>query len=189
MEWSNCPLSFSVPVLLNCKKENLPSRFKLNPSWQIFLCFPGHSSYTEQLLQNYIPLKPQNVKECEVAQSCPTLYNTMDCGLPGFSIHGIFQTRALDWVAISLKSQPSSFSADNTIGSKYHQTGTTSTSAMNHHQQTQLHSPHSFFLVMIGKLPKANPSTHSLPPQEVYLLTTPALLKQLKALPYVAAPS
>ena len=35
------------------------------------------------------------------AQSCPALCNPMDCGLPGFSIHGIFQARILEWVAIS----------------------------------------------------------------------------------------
>jgi len=37
----------------------------------------------------------------EVAQSCPTLCNPMDCSLPGFSVHGIFQARVLEWVAIS----------------------------------------------------------------------------------------
>ena len=36
-----------------------------------------------------------------VAQSCPTLCNPMDCSLPGSSVHGIFQARILDWVAIS----------------------------------------------------------------------------------------
>ena len=35
----------------------------------------------------------------EVAQSCLTLCNPMDCSLPGFSIHGIFQARVLEWVA------------------------------------------------------------------------------------------
>ena len=39
--------------------------------------------------------------EIEVAQSCPTLCNPMDCSLPGFSVHGIFQARVLEWVAIS----------------------------------------------------------------------------------------
>ena len=39
--------------------------------------------------------------ESEVAQSCPTLCNPMNCGLPGSSIHGIFQARVLEWVAIS----------------------------------------------------------------------------------------
>ena len=36
-----------------------------------------------------------------VAQSCPTLRDSMDCSLPGFSVHGIFQARILEWVAIS----------------------------------------------------------------------------------------
>ena len=36
-----------------------------------------------------------------VAQSCLTLCNPMDCSLPGSSIHGIFQARILEWVAIS----------------------------------------------------------------------------------------
>ena len=34
----------------------------------------------------------------EVAQSCQTLCDPMDCGLPGFSVHGIFQTRVPEWV-------------------------------------------------------------------------------------------
>ena len=38
--------------------------------------------------------------ESEVAQSCPTLSDHMDCSLPGSSIHGIFQARVLEWVAI-----------------------------------------------------------------------------------------
>ena len=40
-------------------------------------------------------------KETLVAQSCPTLCDPMDCSLPGFSVHGIFQARVLEWVAIS----------------------------------------------------------------------------------------
>ena len=36
--------------------------------------------------------------ESEVAQSCPTLRDPMDCSLPGSSIHGIFQARVLQWV-------------------------------------------------------------------------------------------
>ena len=38
--------------------------------------------------------------ESEVAQSCPTLCDPMDCSLPCSSIHGIFQARVLEWVAI-----------------------------------------------------------------------------------------
>ena len=40
--------------------------------------------------------------ESEVAQSCPTLRDPMDCGLPGSSFHGIFQARVLEWIAIAL---------------------------------------------------------------------------------------
>ena len=35
--------------------------------------------------------------ESEVAQSCPTLCDPMDCSLPGSSVHGIFQARVLEW--------------------------------------------------------------------------------------------
>ena len=39
--------------------------------------------------------------ESEVAQSCPTLSNPLDCSLPGSSIHGIFQARILEWGLIA----------------------------------------------------------------------------------------
>ena len=35
--------------------------------------------------------------ESEVAQSCPTLCDPMDCSLPGSSAHGIFQAKVLEW--------------------------------------------------------------------------------------------
>ena len=42
--------------------------------------------------------------ESEVAQSCPTLSDLMDCSLPGSSVHGIFQARVLEWGAIAFSS-------------------------------------------------------------------------------------
>ena len=39
--------------------------------------------------------------EREVAQSCPTLGDPMDCSLPGSSVHGISQARVLEWAAIA----------------------------------------------------------------------------------------
>ena len=39
--------------------------------------------------------------ESEVVQSCPTLRDPMDCSPPGFSAHGIFQVRVLEWGAIA----------------------------------------------------------------------------------------
>ena len=44
--------------------------------------------------------------ESEVAQSCPTLNDPMDCSLTGSSIHGIFQARVLEWGAIAFSEYP-----------------------------------------------------------------------------------
>ena len=50
----------------------------------------------------YFPLQCMKVKsESEVAQSCLTLSDPMDCSLPGSSVHGIFQARVLEWGAIA----------------------------------------------------------------------------------------
>ena len=37
---------------------------------------------------------------CVCAQSCPTLFDPLDCSLPGSSVHSIFQARILEWIAI-----------------------------------------------------------------------------------------
>ena len=50
--------------------------------------------------------------ESEVAQSCLTLRDPMDCSLPGSSVHGIFQARVLEWVAISFSKSYSPFHKD-----------------------------------------------------------------------------
>ena len=44
--------------------------------------------------------------EREVAQSCPTLRDPMDCSLPGSSVHGIFEARVLEWGAITFSKKP-----------------------------------------------------------------------------------
>ena len=46
----------------------------------------------------YIYMLPATAKSL---QSRPTLCDSMDCSLPGFSVHGILQARTLEWVAIS----------------------------------------------------------------------------------------
>ena len=56
-----------------------------------------------------LPLETHLESESEVTQSCPTLCDPMHCSPPGSSIHGIFQARVLEWVAISFSrgySQP-----------------------------------------------------------------------------------
>ena len=44
-------------------------------------------------------------REREVAQSCPTLSDPMDCSLPGSSIHGVFQAKVLEWGAIAFSNR------------------------------------------------------------------------------------
>ena len=51
-----------------------------------------------------------------VVKSRPTLWDSMDCSTPGSSVHGIFQARILEWVAISF-SRGSSWPRDRTCGS------------------------------------------------------------------------
>ena len=42
----------------------------------------------------------ESESESEVAQSCLTLCDPMDCSLPGSSVHGIFQAVVLEWISI-----------------------------------------------------------------------------------------
>ena len=61
-------------------------------------------------------------KESEVAQSCLTLCNPMDCSLSGSSVHGIFQARVLEWIAISFSrgsSQPRNWTRVSRIVSRH----------------------------------------------------------------------
>src|SRR5574337_1125488 len=53
----------------------------------------------------HVLLQCMKVKsESEVVQSCLTLSDPMDCSLSGYSIHGIFQARLLEWGAIAFSS-------------------------------------------------------------------------------------
>ena len=55
-------------------------------------------SFAESLARGYFP---QMAEPCViVSQSCPTLCDPMDCSPPGSSVHGPFQARILEWVAI-----------------------------------------------------------------------------------------
>ena len=54
-----------------------------------------------------ITIKERKGKESEVAQSCPTLCDPMECSLPGSSVHGIFQAIVLERIAISFSSRSS----------------------------------------------------------------------------------
>ena len=58
------------------------------PSLTWPICFPPHSIPIWNLV-------------CLVTQSCPTLWDPLDCSPPGASVHGILHARILEWVAIS----------------------------------------------------------------------------------------
>ena len=53
--------------------------------------------------------------ESEVAQSCPTLSDPMDCSLPGSSVHGIFQARVLEWGATAFSNKDTSESESRSV--------------------------------------------------------------------------
>ena len=53
--------------------------------------------------------------ESEVAQSCLTLSDPMDCSLPGSSVRGIFQARVLEWVAITFSNENNSKLLNKTV--------------------------------------------------------------------------
>ena len=63
----------------------------------------GSHTYYSEIFSHNIAWK----SESEVVQSCPTLCNPMACSLPGFSVHGIFQARILEWVTISISRRSS----------------------------------------------------------------------------------
>ena len=71
--------------------------------WQLTRLFcPWDSPGKNTGVRCHFLLQCMKVKsESEVAQSCPTLSDPMDCSLPGSPIHGIFQARVLEWGAIA----------------------------------------------------------------------------------------
>ena len=85
-----------IPVLSDMFSFHLQSLIYSFVIWGfLFVCFWlgdcfGTAVYNFQIIINL-----------KWSQSCLTLCGSMDCSPPGFSIHGVFQTRILEWVAIS----------------------------------------------------------------------------------------
>ena len=99
------PMCVSVCVCVSClvMSDSLQPH-RLKPTMP--LCpwdSPGKNTGVEWVAISFSK-RNYRKKESEVAQSCLTLCNPMDCSLPGSSIHGIFQARVLEWVAISFSS-------------------------------------------------------------------------------------
>ena len=63
---------------------------------------PPSLGFSRQEYWSGLPFpSPMHESESEVAQSCPTLSDPMDCSPPGSSVHGVFQARVLEWGAIA----------------------------------------------------------------------------------------
>ena len=94
-------VEYFVPWIMQwicCMGENL-TVFSRGAWKETFLCLKKE--------EEGIRTTCKGSKWSEVAQSCLTRCDPMDCSLPGFSIHGIFQARMLEWVAISFSMRSS----------------------------------------------------------------------------------
>ena len=88
-EWKGCKLA--TYELCFAHRHVLSGLHSVSNNWNMWLTFKMGSE----------------VKWSEVAQSCPTLCDPMDCSLPGSSVRGILQARILEWVAISFSRRSS----------------------------------------------------------------------------------
>ena len=91
------------------------SRMDMSTAKAGYIFFLNLKFLLKNLLRTSFPRTPchSSSRWSKVTQSCPILYNPIDCSLPGSSIHGIFQARILEWVAISF-SKGSSWPRDRT---------------------------------------------------------------------------
>ena len=102
--------TFEFPLQQKSIEYTLPHS---HPHWPDKFLLQGHfQSILWGLLVNFFntwhqifraPLLTDPWKDCHGmrAQSCLTLWDHMDCSLPGSSVHRIFQARILEWVVIS----------------------------------------------------------------------------------------
>ena len=106
--------SLLTPWTVACQAP-LSTKFSRQEYWR-GLPFPspgnlpdlGVKSGSPALQVDSLPSKPpKKKKKEEVAQLCSTLCDPTDCSLPGSSIHGIFQARVLEWVAVSFSRESS----------------------------------------------------------------------------------
>ena len=115
-KWSHSVMSDSVTAWTVAYQASPSMGFSRQEYWSELpfpspgdLPDPGIKPWSLVLQADTWPSEPQgkpmscieSESESEVAQSCPTLCDTMDCSLAAFSLHGILQARVLEWVAIS----------------------------------------------------------------------------------------
>ena len=102
--WDLVPWPGAEPLTLPWEHRSLaagplgspyPLLFQILPCMAHFRELSSPMLYSKSLLVIYF------IHESEVAQLWPTLCDPQDCSPPGSSVHGIFQARILEWVAIS----------------------------------------------------------------------------------------
>ena len=101
------------PILTNFIQHSIRSPIK-HKNWvrKINKRHPNWKGQSKTVtICRYLTLHTNEMNE--VAQSCPTLCDPMDCSLPGSSVHGNFQARVLEWAATSF-SKGSSWPRDQT---------------------------------------------------------------------------
>ena len=95
---SESEISQSCPTLRDSKDCSLPGS-SIHGSFQARVLEWGATAFSE--LAHKEVLIPKSHQFSSVTQSCPTLCDPMDCSPPGSSVHGSFQARVLEWVAIA----------------------------------------------------------------------------------------
>ena len=134
-------LFFKMMMLLKCCTQYASKFGKLSSAHRTGKCQFSFQSQRKAMPKN---VKSKESERSEVTQSCPTLCDPMDYSLPGSSIHGIFQARVLEWVAISF-SRGSLWPRDQTQVSHIagrHFTIWASREATRVFKLSQLHSSH-----------------------------------------------
>ena len=111
--WACPPSSYSrYKVSTTTTTKSLHSCPTVQPHrWQpTRVCCPWNSPGKNTGVGCHFLLQCKKVKsESEVAQLCLILRDPMDCSLPGCSVHGIFQARVLEWVAIAFSLKQPNF--------------------------------------------------------------------------------
>ena len=98
-------------VLYNCKKQTFRCKLdKLGDAVEIHDCQNKEDIILRQNVKSFIVFLFYEellffvyflFLMCVPAQSCPALCNTVDCGPLGSSVHGVLQSRILEWISIA----------------------------------------------------------------------------------------
>ena len=103
-EYSEFPLGLTdlISLLSPLSRVFFSTTVQKHQFLALFMVFFMVLLYGSALHEQYEKPTPElhSLMCCANAQSCPTLCNPMDSGLPRSSVHGIFQAGILEWVAI-----------------------------------------------------------------------------------------